>query len=622
MSFGLSPSIDVRERDFLSPSRQTANRFSGMVGNFNWGPVEERILIDEEKTLVQTFNAPDRLNRVDWFCAANYLAYNDKLFVVRAIKETGSFNAGISFFSKAMKRLVIGTVVGEFVAGDVISGVTSLATGVVVEVREDNSVVSLIVDVTSGTFEEEEGITDGEDVPKTTEIVSIIDDITTTPFKLLKKNFDHEVSVSDDDYVKFKVLAKYPGVFGNGISVAIATAATFATANIIGTTSFKSNFEFAPGANEIAIAVLLNGNIVEKHIVSLIQGAKNYRGENYYVESYINRVSRYIYVFDNEDISSVVSVESTVLAGGAHVAPEAGDYIDGYDLFENREEIDVDVIFESGCVDIPESGVSVTQHIIDSILEKRRDCRGVFGARRNDVVGQTVANAVNNLITYVTSILNKDSSFAAFYGNYKYQYDRYNDEYFWVPITGDVAGIYAIGQAWEAPAGVNRGLIKNCVKLAFNPSEPYRDQMYPLAINPVYTLKNVGHVVFGQKTLKTSSPSLFSRVDIRGLFILTQKNAVEVSRFYQFEKNNASNRRKFVADVDPMFRIIKGLGGIEDYLIICDESNNTGDVREAKVMIADFYIKPEHSTEWIRLNFNATQATVNFEEIVSSPYAV
>jgi hypothetical protein len=621
MSFGLSPSIDINERDFLSPSRQTANRFAAMVGNFNWGPVEERVLIDEEKTLVNTFNPPSIANRADWFSAANYLAYNDKLYVVRAIKAAGSKNAGIAIFSKALKTLVLENVVGDFVAGDVISGITSLAEGVVVKVVVDGLITSLIIDVTSGTFEEAEDITDGENVPKTATITSITDNVKTFPFAELKKNFDHDVVVSDEDYIKFKILAKYVGVYGNNISVAIANSSNFATANIIGTTTFKANFEFAPASSEVAIVVLLNGGIVEKHLVSLVPGAKNYKGENYYIETYLNKVSKYIYVYDNHTINTVQSVESIALAQGVHAAPEAGDYMDGYDLFENKEEIDIDVIFESGCVDIA-SGETVAQHMIDEILEKRKDCRGVFGPKKSDVVSQTVATAVSNMITYVTSTLNKDSSFAAFYGNYKYQYDRYNDEFIWVPITGDIAGIYAVGQAWEAPAGVNRGLIKNCVKLAVNPSEGYRDQMYPVAINPIYTLKNVGHVVQGQKTLKTSTPSLFSRVDVRGLFILLQKNASDVSRFYQFQKNTATERRRFVADVEPLFRIVQGLGGIEEYLIICDESNNTGDVTSTLTMIADFYVKPAQSAEWIRLNFNATQATVNFEEIVSSPYTV
>ncbi len=621
MSFGLSPSIDVNERDFLSPSRQTANRFGAMVGNFNWGPVGERFFVDEEKTLVQNFNPPSALNRGDWFCAANYLSYNDKLYLVRAIKEAGSSNAGIALFSKALKTFVLESVVGEFVAGDAISGVTSLATGVVVKVDVEGLITSLIVDVTSGIFEEEEDITDGESVPKTASITTIVDDITTYPFTMLKKNLDHEIVVADDDYVKFKVLAKYPGVYGNNISVAISNSTNFANALIVGTTTFKANFEFAPTTTEVAVAVLLNGGIVEKHIVSLVPGAKNYRGENYYIETYLNKYSNYIYVYDNSTISTVNSVVSTSLAQGVHVAPEASDYMDGYDLFENKEEIDIDVIFESGCIDIAD-GETVAAHIIDEILDTRRDSRGVFGPKKADVVNIVMATAIANMITYVTTTLNKDSSFAAFYGNYKYQYDRYNDEYAWVPITGDVAGIYAAGQAWEAPAGVNRGLIKNCVKLAINPSEGYRDQMYPVAINPIYTLKNVGHVVFGQKTLKTSSSSLFSRVDIRGLFILLQKNAVDISRYYQFQKNTATERRRFVADVEPIFRIVQGLGGIEEYMIICDETNNTGDVIASQTMLADFYVKPAQSAEWIRLNFNATQATVNFEEIVSSPYTV
>lgn len=545
MSYALSPSIDITERDFLTPGRQTANRFAGTVGNFMWGPVGERVFITDEKELVTLFNPPDALNRADWFCAANYLAYNDKLYLVRVITESGSLNAGIK--------------------------------------------------VTGSTGADAE-------------------------FTVLRKNLSHEPTVTSEALLSMKIIAKYPGAYGNNISVAVANKIGFdaGTATIDGTIKFNEVFEFGPSATEYAVAVFLNDVLVEQFIVSTVQGTKNYKGEDMYANTYIAENSKYIYFYNNDSVALTTSFDAADLSGGAHVAPGLTEYEAGYDLFANKEELDIDVIFESGCVNLA-GGEAVAEHIIENILEDRKDCRGVFGVPSSEVVSATATVAVGNMIDYVNDTLQQDSTYAALYGNYKYQRDKYNSVYAWVPITGDVAGIYSIGQAWDAPAGLNRGVIKNCIKLAVNPNEGHRDAMYPKGINPVYTLKGVGAVVMGQKTLKTTVPSLFSRVDVRGLFILLEKNAADVARYYQFQKNNATERRRFVSDVEPLFRQVQGLGGIDEYLIVCDETNNTADVINAQTLVVDFYIRPTQSAEWIRLNFNATQASVNFEELMASP---
>lgn len=548
MSYGLSPSIDIRERDFIAGQRQTANRFAGAIGNFNWGPVEEKVFIVDEKSLVENFHTPDDTNYKSWMCVANYFAYNDKLWLVRAIADGGSSNAGIC-------------------------------------------------------------------IEKTG---------TNSAFTDLVKNNDDEPTISYGVNDKFKFLAKYPGAFGNDISVAGCVPADFTTAKIIddGTIdlAFTDVFEFGPGTGEIAIAVVYNDTVVETFVVSLTAGSKNYKGEANYIETFINRRSAYIRAYNNTSESAVASFEATSLASGAHVAPTAADYISAYDLFAAGDEVEVDILFDTGAGEIA-SGETVIQYALDSIADVRRDVRFVFSATETDTVGKTVSAAVTALKLYLGTTINRDSSFGAFYGNYKYQFDRYNDVYRWVPISGDIAGIYCLGQVWEAPAGIQRGLIKNCVKLAFNPSESYRDALYPAGINPVYTLKNVGHIVMGQKTIMTSRPSLFSRTDIRGLFILLQKNAKDVGRYYKFQKNTATERRRFIADIDPLFRQIQGLGGIEEYLIVCDETNNTGAVIDNNTMIADFYVKPAQSAEWLLFNFNALSSSVILEDVVSSPFA-
>ncbi len=615
MSFGLSPSIDIKEKQFLTPGQQVgANRFAGMIGNFNWGTVGELVFVTEEKDIAEIFHTPDDNNFDDWFNAVNYTAYNNKLYLGRAIKEVGSFNAGLALFSEFMKALTLNTVVGAFEVSEVVTGSNSLATGIVTAI-EDGVVY---IKVTAGVFEVAETIT-GTDSLATAVVEAIEDDMVSSPLKVLRKNYDHEAIVLPEEFIKFKILARYPGDYGNKISIAIANHIDFPTAKVIGATSFKSIFEFAPLVNEIAVVVLINDTIAEAEIVSLVPGTKNYKGQSSYIVNMFDK-SKYIYVYDNTEMTTVVSIESTNLVGGVHMAPDIDDIINAYELFANGDGLDIDMIFDAGHANLSD-GHLVQQFMLDNVADERRDLRVILSPRIEDVINLNITDAVDNLIDYVSNILVRDTSFGAFYGNAKYQYDKYNDKYRWVSIGGDVAGIYAVSEAWEAPAGINRATIKNCEKLAINPKEGYRDIMYPVGINPIYTMKNVGHVIMGQKTLKTSVPSLFSRVDNRGLFNLLEKNAVFVAKFYQFQKNNPFERRRFVADIEPLYKQLMGVGAIEEYLIICNETNNTDEVKDQLLMIADIYVKPYNSIEWIRLNFNATQATVNFEEIVSSPFA-
>lgn len=542
-----APAIITSERDFLVGRRRVSFGYGGTVGNFNWGAVGKKILVGEEKDIVRIFHEPDDDNFADWYCAVNYTVYNDKLFLVRAIKEAGSSNAGIA----------------------------------------------------------------------------IDKDGASSTFTTLKKNEDHEPTITFGTDDKLKFLAKYCGEFGNKISVALATQADFETAKVIdeenNSVDFKRVFEYAPQENEVAIAVLMDDRVVERHMVSLQKGDRNFRGESSYIETYINRRSQYIHVYNNKDQNDIVSFEAVHLAGGAHAAPEASDYVNAFNEFTNADEMELDVLFIGGAITLNNSEI-VVQHCLDNIVDQRRDITFVFDISPYKLKGLTKEQMLDEVIDFSSVDVNRNTSYAAYYPDAKYQYDRYNDEWRWMPINGDVGGIYAVGAFFESPAGLNRALIRNCSRLLFNPEEPARDLMYSNNINPVYTVKNVGHAVMGQKTL-LSSASIFSRVETRRLFNMMQKMGKDVARFYQFQKNNPTERRRLVSDLEPSYRQLVGLDAIDDYLIVCNESNNPSDVREANEMIADFYVKPNYSAEWIRLNFNATRGTVNFEEIVSSPIA-
>ena len=202
---------------------------------------------------------------------------------------------------------------------------------------------------------------------------------------------------------------------------------------------------------------------------------------------------------------------------------------------------------------------------------------------------------------------------------WKYQFDKYNNVFRWIPLDGDIAGLCARTDRqrdpWWSPAGLNRGNIKNVVKLAWNPRKAYRDDLYRNGINRVVTLAGQGTVLFGDKTLQTK-PSAFDRINVRRLFIVLEKAIAIAARFSLFEFNDAFTRAQFRNMVEPFLRDVMGRRGIYDFKVVCDETNNTGEVIDRNEFIGDIYIKPARSINFIQLNFIAVRTGVDFEEIV------
>jgi len=233
-------------------------------------------------------------------------------------------------------------------------------------------------------------------------------------------------------------------------------------------------------------------------------------------------------------------------------------------------------------------------------------------------------NVVNNAGSEATSILTyragfTSSSYAFMDSGYKYQYDRYTDVYRWVPLNGDIAGVCARTDQerdpWYSPGGLNRGIIKNVIKLAFNPTKTERDNLYVQGVNPVVTFQGEGTILFGDKTL-LNRPSAFDRINVRRLFIVLEKTIARASRSSLFEFNDQFTRAQFVNLVEPYLRDVQGRRGITDFRVVCDESNNTAEVIDSNRFVGDIYIKPARSVNFIQLNFVAVRTGVSFDEIV------
>ena len=302
---------------------------------------------------------------------------------------------------------------------------------------------------------------------------------------------------------------------------------------------------------------------------------------------------------------------TTQLSGGIDdIAPTNDSYFDGFDEFANAEEIDISLIVTGGV------NSTVAKYVIDMIVETRKDCVAFVSPEKNGNAIYAGINAVADIKTFRDAM--GSSSYAVMDSGYKYQYDRYNDVYRWLPLNGDVAGLCArtdnTNDPWFSPGGLNRGQIKNCIKLAINPGKTDRDTLYQMNVNPVVSFPGNGTVLFGDKTLQ-SKPSAFDRINVRRLFIVLEKAIAISAKFQLFEFNDGFTRAMFKSMVEPFLRDVEGRRGITDFQVVCDDTNNTGEVIDRNEFVADIYIKPARSINFITLNFIASRSGVAFSEL-------
>jgi hypothetical protein len=296
------------------------------------------------------------------------------------------------------------------------------------------------------------------------------------------------------------------------------------------------------------------------------------------------------------------------------------NFMDAYDLFANSEEFDVNLLVDNhnAVFGVASELSTIQQYIVDNILETRKDCFGIFTVPKSTVVSNKGSEATD-MVEYKDTTLNRPTTYGAIYGNWKYQYDSYNDKYRWLPVSGDVAGIFSASDAarevWFAPAGLTRGQMKNVVKFGFNPDKANRDMIHKNNVNIVTAFPGDGPVVYSQLTL-TNKSSAFADIDVRRLFIYMEKAISTASRFFLFEKNTPFTRRQLYNMIYPFLEDIVGREGIDEFVVICDESNNTDEVIGRNQMMCDIYVKPTRSIYYLQLNFINVKGTVSFNEII------
>jgi phage tail sheath protein FI len=362
--------------------------------------------------------------------------------------------------------------------------------------------------------------------------------------------------------------------------------------------------------------------------------SKTSDGSDNYYKSVINDFSRY--VWSASDRTTAASATSGSVANSTSNNPMSYSLIGGrdgvteadvsiaslataYDLFADAESVDVSLIL-TGKSRGGTNGEQLPNYLIDNIAEVRKDCVVLVSPQKEDVYGVSVLGTeASNIITFRNSL--RSTSYSVLDSGYKYQYDKYNDVYRYIPLNGDVAGITArtddTRDPWFSPAGFNRGQVKNLVKLAYNPSKADRDLLYKSGVNSVVSFPGQGTVLFGDKTLLAKS-SAFDRINVRRLFITLEKTIATAANFTLFEFNDEFTRAQFKNLVEPFLRDVQGRRGIYDFKVVCDESNNTAEVIDGQRFVGDIYIKPAKSINFIQLNFVAVRTGVEFSEIVGN----
>lgn len=565
MAFQISPGVNVSEVDLTTVVPSVLTTSGAFAGTFKWGPADKIILVDSEITLVKTFGEPDSNSAISFFTAANFLSYGNNLKVVRSVGATSN---------------------------------NATTTGTPIQIKN------------SDVFENLFANADGSNV-----------------------------------YGAF--VARYPGALGNSLTVEVCdTADTFTN------WTYKGYFTTAPGTSDVVSDA--GGSNDELHIVvvdrlgkftgvagsvletfGFLSKARDaiVNGKSNYYKQVLMDSSRYVYAVApvdyattaatwgqdiTTDFQTLTTIEVSDLSGGRDTVPTAGNLTGSYDLFANKESVDISLII-TGDANGGTTANTVQNYVISNIANVRKDCVVFISPKQTNVVSASGSEMTN--IEEWLGDLDISSSYAVADSGWKYQFDKYNNVYRWVPLNGDIAGLCVSTDTnrdpWFSPAGFNRGAIKNCIKLAWNPNKTQRDALYSLGVNPVVSFPGQGTVLFGDKTL-LKKPSAFDRINVRRLFITVEKAIATAAQYSLFELNDEFTRAQFVSLITPFLRDVQGRRGITDFKVVCDATNNTPQVIDSNQFVGDIYIKPARSTNYIQLNFVAVGSGVDFTTIVGA----
>ena len=574
MAFQVSPGVEVKEIDATNVVPAVSTSIGGFAGSFNWGPTEQIVTVGSENELAEVFGSPDDSTAKHFLVAASFLKYGNALKVVRV--SSGHLNA------------------------------TAQGTG-----------------------------------------------------QLIKNDEHYLNNYADGSLNLGNWAAKHPGVLGNSLKVSMISHS--ASDAVFNGWAHKANFDAAPGTSTAAAAVGVANDELHVCVIDedgaisgtagtvletfgfLSQGsdAKNDDGTTNFYKDVINNQSEYIRWIDHDTnlkeagftlaaakavtdtggdaeaanvfVTHDSAMEASLSGGTDDNAPTTGEIAAGFDLLEDAETVDVNLLFAAPDVDGQEA---IAEDLI-SIANARKDCMAFISPPIDDTVNTSTAAA--NVKAFADGLTS--TSYASCDSSAVYVYDKYNDVYRYIGASGHMAGLCAntdsVADSWFSPAGVNRGQLLGVTKLAFNPKKADRDTLYKARVNPLVSLPGQGTLLFGDKTL-LSRPSAFDRINVRRLFIALEKAISTAAKAQLFEFNDEFTRAQFRNLVEPFLRDVKGRRGLSDFQVICDTTNNTSAVIDGNKFVADIFIKPSRSINFISLNFIATRSGVEFSEIAGS----
>jgi len=636
MAFQVSPGVLVQEKDLTRIIPAVSTSTGAFAGSFRKGPLDEVVTISSEQELVSVFGKPDADNFEDFFSAASFLQYSNALRVVRVQNSAvaTATESGSAFVIKNLQDYQDNYANGSASVGQWAAR-TAGAWGNSIKVHTcpsatayEQTAVTTVNDTATAAGDTVVTVTSGTDI-NVGDIVNFGDNY---EYRVISKSTNDLTIVRKDE----------PAYFSAGDSSGLVDALSDGS-NVRRRWRYYDLVKKAPGTStysnqnggandELHIVVEdVNGTITgtKGDVLEVYDGlskasdAKLPQGETNYYPNVVMNKSNYIYWMDHNSgganwgnaasgtTFTAVSdpIEVTLQNGNNGGAATIGQVRTAYEKFEDTDTVDVGLII---------AGKGDATHIdnLITIAERRKDAIVFASPERSDVVGVDGNTATSNVVSFYNGI--RSSSYVVFDSGYKYMYDRYNDTYRYIPLNGDVAGLAArtdlIADAWYSPAGLNRGVVRGAVKLAYNPTKTQRDDLYRARVNPVATFPGQGTVLFGDKT-GLSAPSAFDRINVRRLFIVLEKAIATASKFQLFEFNDEFTRANFRNIVEPFLREVQGRRGITDFLVVCDETNNTGEVVDRNEFVAEIFVKPARSINFITLQFVATRTGVSFDEV-------
>jgi len=666
MAFQVSPGVNVTEKDLTNIVPAVSTSSGGIVLTAEKGPIDEITTISSEQELADNFGKPTADNFEEWFCAANFLGYGNNLKVVRPI--TGLLNSVSTGSAVLIKNTAdyLNTYYSASGAGQVSNIGTwaareagTLGNSLKVSLCPNSTAFgphsmsgNLVADASAAIGDTSITVDDGS--------LMQVGDIL---------EFGDASNVPSADGAPSGFFYKITAISTHVLTIARFNPQTGATetgglrhavvddAKILRHWEYYFNFSTPPTTTDDTAAA--GGSLDEMHIavidedgsitgtagtiletfegVSQAFDAKTSTGASNYYPQVIYQQSKFIYwidhiatlsdgvtkvgtTFDNTVGDAFVVNSVSLTSGTDDYAATNAEIATAYEKFNDSENVDLSLLICGPSQTSADATGDTKATAVMDIATARKDCVAFISPARADVVG--VANAITqtqNVVSFADGL--PSSSYAVIDSGYKYMYDRYNDVYRFVPLNGDIAGLCArtdsVADAWFSPGGFNRGQIRGAVKLAFNPNQTQRDELYKSKVNSVVSFPGQGTVLFGDKTAQTK-PSAFDRINVRRLFIVLEKAISTAAKFQLFEFNDEFTRAQFRNLVEPFLRDVQGRRGLTDFSVVCDDTNNTGDVIDRNEFRADIFVKPARSINFIQLNFIATRSGVSFSEVAGS----